>query len=104
MGYFTYRNARKAATRSRQTRDLLWAEARQGDGSGYQDSDQVGEDVAKVVIALVRFFFGVVGPYGLAGRVFVAIALLWFWPALVSGLEWLVVMWAIVPNLIRLFR
>ena len=55
MGYFTYRNARKAAVRSGRTEKLLQQEARRADGSGYQDAGEIGEDIGRALIAAVVF-------------------------------------------------
>lgn len=51
MGWFTYRNARKAAVSSRRTEKLLYEEARRADGSGYQDAGEIGEDLGKLLAA-----------------------------------------------------
>ena len=55
MGYFTYRNARKAAVRSRRIENTLNEQARREDGSGYQDASELTQDLGVLVFASLVF-------------------------------------------------
>lgn len=55
MGYFTYRNARKAAVRSKRLETLAYQQMRQEDGSGYQDTADLGRDVGDLIAAVAVF-------------------------------------------------